>query len=136
MSNYFSSTKKEKKKVFISFDFDNDQFLRTALVSHSKLEDSPYEIEDWSVKEPWNQNDWKDKCLTKIKRCDLVIVMVGEKTYACSGVKAEIGMAKEAKVPVVGIQGYKDKTCPRPDGLEGYYNWTWDNVKNLVEGQR
>jgi hypothetical protein len=135
MDNFFSTAKKAKKKVFISFDFDNDQFLRTAIVSHSKLEDCPYEIEDWSVKEPWDDDEWKDKCLTKIKKCDLVIVMVGEKTHACSGVKAEIQMAKEAKVRVVGIQGYKDKNCPRPDGLEGYYIWTWDNIDKLVGGK-
>ena len=42
-------------------------------------------------------------------------------------------MAKTANVPVVGIKGYKDKTCPKPDGLEGYYNWTWGNVKSLVQ---
>ena len=77
-----------------------------------------------------------EKCLSKIRRCDLVIVMVGEQTYACSGVKAEIQMAKEARVPVVGVQGYSNKNCPRPDGLDGYYNWTWDNIKNLVDGYR
>ena len=50
------------KKVFISFDFDNDQFLRDSLIGQAKLPDSPFEIEDWSVKEPWNQSDWKEKC--------------------------------------------------------------------------
>lgn len=125
-----------KKKVFISFDFDNDEFLRNALVGQSKHYDSPFEIEDWSVKEPWNERDWKSKCLAKIKRTSLMIVMVGTRTHLCSGVQAEIQMAKEANVPVVGIEGYKDKNCPRPDGLEGYYNWTWDNLKNLVNGGR
>lgn len=126
----------KKPKVFISFDFDNDQFLRDSLIGQCKNDGSPFDMEDWSVKEPWNQSEWKEKCLAKIKRCDLVIVMVGEKTANCSGVKAEIQMAKTANVPVVGIKGYKDKTCPKPDGLEGYYNWTWDNVKSLVHGGR
>ncbi len=121
-----------KKKVFISFDFDNDQFLRDSIVGQSKLEDSPFEIEDWSVKIPWDQDEWKKNCLAKIKRTSLVLVMVGEETSTCSGVKAEIKMAKEASVPAVGIKGYKDKDCPRPDGLKGYYNWTWENVKNLI----
>lgn len=125
-----------KKKVFISFDFDNDSFLRDSLVGQSKLADSPFEIEDWSVKEPWDQSTWKIQCLTKIKKTDLVIVMVGTKTNQCSGVKAEIKMAKEAGVPVVGIKGYKDKEYPRPEGLEGYYSWTWDNIKSLVNGGR
>jgi hypothetical protein len=121
-----------KKKVFISFDFDNDQFLRNALVGQSRLEDSPFEIEDWSVKEPWDEENWKEKCLTKIKHTDLVIVMVGQKTSQCSGVKAEIKMAKEAGVPVVGFKGYPDKICPKPEGLDGYYNWTWPNIKVIV----
>ena len=78
-----------KPKVFISFDFDNDQFLRDSLIGQCKHDDTPFDMEDWSVKEPWNQDEWKERCLTKIKRCDLVIVMVGEKTANCSGVKAE-----------------------------------------------
>ena len=125
-----------KPKVFISFDFDNDQFLRDSLIGQCKNEGTPFDMEDWSVKEPWNQDEWKERCLTKIKRCDLVIVMVGEKTANCSGVKAEIKMAKEAKVLVVGLRGYPNKECPRPEGLEGYYKWTWDNVKSLVAGNR
>jgi len=133
---YFPPTSTNKKKVFISFDFDNDEFLRTSLIGQAKNDGSPFDMEDWSVKEPWNQSEWKEKCLSKIRRCDLMIVMVGEKTSTCSGVKAEIEMAKEAKIPVVGLRGYKDKKCPRPDGLEGYYVWTWDNVKSLVNGSR
>ena len=58
--------------------------------------------------------------------------MVGEKTFTCTGVKAEISMAKEEGVPVVGIKGYPNKYCPRPEGLENYYMWTWNNVKNIV----
>jgi len=125
-----------KPKVFISFDFDNDQFLRDSIIGQCKNENSPFDMEDWSVKEPWGQDEWKEKCLTKIKRCDLVIVMVGEKTASCSGVKAEIRMAKEANIPVVGLRGYTDRDCPKPEGLEGYYKWTWPNVKLLVSGKR
>ena len=125
-----------KKRVFISFDFDNDKFLRDSLIGQCKNNNTPFDMEDWSVKEPWNQSEWQAKCLTKIKNCDLVIVMVGERTHLCNGVNAEIRMAKEANVPVVGIQGYTNRMCPRPDGLDGYYNWTWENVKNLVNGYR
>lgn len=125
-----------KKKVFISFDFDNDEFLRTSLIWQSRNEWTPFDMEDWSVKVPWNQNEWKEKCLTKIRRCDLVIVMVWEKTHTCHGVKAEIKMAKEAWVPVVWIVWYSNKSCPEPAWLEWYYNWTWDNIKALVNWWR
>ncbi|MDD4527574.1 MAG: TIR domain-containing protein [Candidatus Margulisbacteria bacterium] len=121
-----------KKKVFISFDFDNDSILRDFLVGQSKNSDSPFEIEDWSVKIPWDQSEWKQKCLTKIKKTDVVLVIVGQKTYLATGVKEEIKMAKEAGKKIYGIKGYSDKNCPRPDGLDGYYNWTWANLKNLL----
>jgi hypothetical protein len=42
------------------FDYDHDEFLRTALVGQSKHEDTPFEICDWSVKEPFT-GDWKKK---------------------------------------------------------------------------
>lgn len=125
-----------KKKCFISFDFDNDQFLRDSLIGQCKHNGTPFDMEDWSVKVPWDQQEWKQKCLTKIRKCDLVIVMVGEKTASCQGVKAEIKMAKEAGVSVVGVRGYPQKVCPKPEGLDGFYNWTWENIKNLVNGNR
>ena len=65
--NYYQT----KKKVFISFDFDNDQFLRDSLIGQCKHDGTPFDMEDWSVKEPWNQSEWKEKCLSKIRRCDL-----------------------------------------------------------------
>jgi hypothetical protein len=36
-------------RVFISYDYDNDVFLKEALVGQSKLPDSPFEISDWSI---------------------------------------------------------------------------------------
>ncbi|MFA6023938.1 MAG: TIR domain-containing protein [Candidatus Gracilibacteria bacterium] len=124
-----------KKKVFISFDFENDQFLRDAFVAHGRNSDTPFELEDWSVKVPWDERTWKEQCLIKIKKCDLVIVILGEKTHTCSGVKAEIQMAREAGVPVVSIVGYKEKTCPAIEGLKRY-RWTWENVGLLLNGNR
>ena len=41
-----------KKRVFTSFDFDHDEDLRNLLVGQSKNADSPFEMADWSVKEP------------------------------------------------------------------------------------
>lgn len=40
-----------KVRVFISFDYDHDSDLKTMLVGQAKNEDSPFEIDDWSVKE-------------------------------------------------------------------------------------
>ncbi len=34
------------KRVFISFDFDNDEALKNLIVGQSRLPDSPFEIFD------------------------------------------------------------------------------------------
>jgi hypothetical protein len=93
-------------------------------------------MKDWSVKVSEDQDEWKKKCSINIKKCDLVIVMVGENTSTCDGVNAEIKIAKEFSIPVVGVKGYQSRTCPEPEGLEGYYKWTWENIRDLVSGER
>lgn len=55
-----------KARIFTSFDFDHDEDLRNFLVGQSKNPDSPFEIADWSVKEPMT-GDWKAKVRTRIK---------------------------------------------------------------------
>ena len=69
-----------KKKVFISFDFDNDKTLKDFLIGQAKNSDSPFEVSDHSLKEAAPEKDWLDKATAAIKRSDVVIVMLGPKT--------------------------------------------------------
>ena len=84
-----------KVPVFISFDYDHDDDLKLLLVGQAKHDDSPFSIEDWSIKEP--SSDWKEKARTRIKRVDQVIVMCGKHTDTATGVNAEIGIARDEK---------------------------------------
>lgn len=125
-----------KTRVFISFDYENDEFLRTALVGQSRNPDSPFELADFSNKEHLT-GDWKEKTRSKIKGCDLLIAVCGE--HAASGINAEIKLAQEENVPYVLLAGYADKNCVRPStakATDKMYNWTWQNLKNLVAGGR
>ena len=47
------------KKVFVSFDFDNDKALKEFIIGQSKLPDSPFEVADWSMKEAAPQRSWE-----------------------------------------------------------------------------
>lgn len=125
-----------KKRAFISFDYDNDQFLRTAIIGQAKNDDSPFEIADGSIKKPFPEYDWEQRAYQRVKNCDLLIVMVGKRTWQCEGVLKEIQMAKQASIPYFGIHGYSGKNCPVPAGLDKTYLWTWDNVKALIDGDR
>lgn len=127
-----------KKRVFISFDYDYDETLKTFLVGQAKNEDSPFSLADWSIKEHIDAN-WKAKARTRIKGVDTVCVICGEHTDTATGVSAELTIAQEEKVPYFLLNGYSDKTCKKPTAAHStdkIYKWTWDNLKNLVGGGR
>jgi len=102
-----------KKRVFISFDYDNDETLKTFLVGQADHDDSPFELSDWSIKEEI-KGDWKKKAQTRIKSVDLMIVICGEYTDTATGVSAELEIAQEEETPYFLLKGYSDKTCVKP----------------------
>ena len=126
------------KRVFISFDFDNDEELRDALVGQAKNPDSPFEIADYSVKEPLTGN-WKEKVRNRIQMADLTIVICGEHTDAAKGVAAELTITREEQKPYFLLNGRPNKTCKKPITAlksDKIYKWTWDNLKALIAGAR
>jgi hypothetical protein len=127
-----------KTRAFTSFDYDHDEDLRTLLVGQAKLGDSPFELADWSVKEPMS-GDWKEKVRKRIRQVDQVIVICGEHTDRAAGVSVELTIAREEKKPYFLLNGRKDKTCKAPTAAlstDKIYNWTWDNLKALLSGRR
>jgi len=127
-----------RKRVFISFDFDHDQDLRTLLVGQSRLPDSPFEIGDWSVKEAMVGN-WKEKVRSRIRRVDLVIVICGHHTDSASGVSAEVEIARIERKPYFLLAGRAHGTNRKPRTAlpaDKVYKWTWENLKNLIHGAR
>jgi len=126
------------KRAFISFDYDHDLELKNLLVGQAKNPDSPFNIADFSIKEPISTN-WKAKARTRIKGCDVVIVICGEYTHTATGVSAELEITQEEKVPYFLLWGRSEKTCTKPlkaHTADKIYKWTWDNLKALINGQR
>ena len=101
------------KRVFISFDYDHDEELKNALVGQSKYPNSPFNIADWSVKEPI-PGDWKQKVRDRIRRVDVVAVICGHHTHTASGVAEEIRIAREEGKPYFLLKGRKGGICTRP----------------------
>ena len=127
-----------KKRVFISFDYDNDEFLKTALVGQSKNTDSPFELADHSIKEHLT-GDWEKKAEPRIKGVDVMAIICGQRTHTADGVSAELRIAQKNRIPYFLLCGYSDKQCTKPSAaLQGdkMYNWTWDNLKILIGGGR
>jgi len=120
-----------KPRVFVSFDFDNDKFLKDALIGQSKNSDSPFEIEDWSLKEAAPEANWVAEATNKIKRSKYLVVVVGEKTHKAPGVKKEAKIAQAEGVTRFQIKP-ADKSYQWVEGGGTHLNWTWPNLKNYL----
>jgi hypothetical protein len=125
-----------KTRVFTSFDYDHDDDLRILLVGQAKNPDSPFEMADWSVKEPMT-GDWKEKVRTRIRSVHQVIVICGEYTDTATGVNTELRIAQEEGKPYFLLWGRTTKTCVKPKAAlssDKIYRWTWPNLKALIGG--
>ena len=126
------------KRVFISFDFDHDENLRNLLVGQAKNPDSPFIIQDWSLREPFS-GDWKAKVRDRIRRTNLTIVLCGEHTDRASGVSVELEITKDERHEYFLLRGHPDKTCTKPRSAspaDQMYTWNWENLKKLIGGAR
>ena len=84
------------------------------------------------MKEAAPERNWKAEAEGRIKRCDVVIVMVGNQTHRAPGVLAEVEMARRNGIKIVQVIGHKDsspKSVPRAGTL---YCWNWKNLKNIL----
>ncbi|PKQ27864.1 MAG: hypothetical protein CVT63_05775 [Candidatus Anoxymicrobium japonicum] len=121
-----------KKKVFVSFDFENDKALKEFIVGQSRNPDSPFEVMDWSMKEAAPESDWEAEARHRIYMSDVVLVMVGRSTYRAPGVRKEVRMANAMKKPIHQIVGYQG-TNPTPVPNAGpLIQWNWPNLKRLL----
>lgn len=124
-------------KVFISFDYDHDSDCKDLLVLQAKIEKSPFEISDMSIKEA--STDWKDKAQARIKRVDQVIVLCGKYTDSATGVNVELNIARKEGKSYFLLNARPNGTCKKPTAAresDKLYKWTWDNLKKLIGGGR
>lgn len=129
-----NSKKASRKKIFISFAIEDKEF-RDHLVNQAKNERSPFDFIDMSVKQPWNEEEWKKRCRTKIKRCDGMIVLLSKNTWHSSGTRWEIKCAKEEGLTVVGMHIKKNDIGAIPPELKGkkIITWSWDNLASIIK---
>ena len=122
-----------KKRVFVSFDFDNDKTLKDFIVGQARLPDSPFEVADYSLKEAQPERDWQAKAQAAISRSEVFNVMLGRYTRNARGVVKEVKMAQELEKKRFQIIGYRDgsETWAVP-GAGRTYRWNWENLKQLL----
>ncbi len=128
----------EKKRVFVSFDFDHDEDIKLLLAGQAKHPDSPFDFKDASISEHLS-GDWKEKVRRRMDNIDLVVVLCGTLTHTARGVADELAIAREKGKAYFLLAGRSDKICTRPSTARAedkVYQWTWDNLKALIGGAR
>jgi MTH538 TIR-like domain (DUF1863) len=120
------------KKVFISFDFDQDKALKNLLIGQALNSACPFDVIDSSLKEAAPEKRWEEKAKAKIRRADLVIVLVGTHTHQAHGVLREVRLARSEKKKVVQLIGHKDRRHRRVPGAGILYHWTWENMQKIL----
>lgn len=121
-----------KPRVFVSFDFDNDQGLKHLLVGQARNSRTPFELSDHSLREAAPNRKWKAQARQKIRRCDLVVVLLGAHTHAAPGVLAEIEMAREEGKPVVQMISARGRAHKRIQGAGRVISWSWTRLESVL----
>lgn len=116
------------KTIFTAFAIENER-QRDFLIGQSKLNHSPFEFIDMSVKEPYS-SDWKEKVRTRIKRSHGVIVLISKNSIHSSGQKWEIECARQENKRILGIWAYSnDRTF-----ISGVrtIEWNWTDISAFL----
>jgi hypothetical protein len=122
-------------RTFISFDYDNNSGEKLYFAGQTKNSRTPFNISDWSNKESLAPSKWEEETEEKIKKCNLMIVLVGKSMGTATGVKKEIAFAKKNDVPIFGVYvGGADSNSNLPDGLQRNrtIDWGWTAIASAI----
>lgn len=123
-------------RAFISFDYDNDSIQKLYFAGQIKNSRTPFNIEDWSSKTHLPQREWEQLIHAKINKCNIMIILVGNKMSSATGVAKEIAFAKANNVPIFGVYvGGANASSTLPIGLprNRTISWTWGGIAGAID---
>ena len=120
------------KRVFTAFAVE-DKTFRDFLVGQAKLDKSPFEFIDMSVKQPWDQQ-WKTNCRSRIRGCDGLVALISTNTPKAEGQLWEIQCGYDEKKPVMLMYINNDRPALPALLKDKRINiWSWPNLKAFIE---
>lgn len=120
-------------RVFTSFAIE-DRGLRDLFVGQSRNAGTPFELTDFSVKEPWSSS-WKTNCRVRIKSCRAVVGILTSHTPAADGQLWELKCAYEELVPTLLIYGNQSASLvnyPEPIRGKRIHYWSWTTIGQFI----
>lgn len=127
------------KKVFVSYDYDNDKHYKNLLLAWDKNNDFDFTMEDHSADVSINSTDAaaiKRAISRKINSSTYFLCIIGEKTHKSNWVKWEIDKAVELSKKIVAVK--ISSTYTSPDEILGVgaswaMSFTFDSIKNAID---
>lgn len=103
------------RKIFISYDYDNDKHYKNLLLAWNKHGEFDIEFYDQSVDVSINSTDAnyiKQVIQGRIAKSDILLVLIGKQTYKSAWVAWEIQKAYELKKKLVAVKIDDENTSP------------------------
>ena len=117
--------------IFVSFEFDKDGDLKNSFFAQAR-EKLPHRVRNSSLNEAYPNEEWMARAQSAIRRCDLVIVLVGQDIHNAPGVRTEVEIAKRLGKPVFQVipQGrpYEGLPC-----VDDRIRWKWNRINRKID---
>lgn len=122
-----------KLRAFISFAAE-DARIRDLFIGQGKHSDTPWQIADWSLRLPFDAK-WKTQTRSRIKRCHVVIQLIGATTFLAEGAIWEVECAKQEGIPAFGVWISRPPRPPIPSCFKrnNIIPWTWDGIADMID---
>lgn len=129
-----------KKKVFISYDYDNDKHYKNLLLAWDANKEFDFSLYDQSVDVSVDSTDAaaiKRVISAKINNSTYFLCIIGKHTHKSDWVAWEINKAVELKKKIVAVKIEKDNKSPSEIlgvGAEWALSFTFESIKNAIDG--
>ena len=121
-------------KIFVSFEFGKDNGLKESFYKQAEGQ-SQHRIRNYSLNVPYQENVWKGKARHAIRKCDIVLVLVGQDTHNAPGVLVETDMARSLEKPTIQIlsQGARRHNYKGIPHIEDRISWKWKAINEKID---
>lgn len=127
-----------KKKIFISYDYDNDRNYKNLLLAWDANSEFDFNFQDMSTDVSINSTDAtviKRAISSKINEASYFLCIIGSKTNKSEWVKWEISKANELNKKIIAVKIESTNTSPEEIlGISASWamSFTFDSIKKAI----
>jgi hypothetical protein len=128
-----------KKRVFISFDYDNDLRYKNMLLAWNSHDDFDFEFYDGSLKEAINSSNAtyiKSKIKPMIEKSSHILCIVGKESGSNTWINWEVQTGVDNRKKLVGVKldrGYESPPALKNNNASWAMSYTFDSIKKALD---